>query len=180
MPEFSRPPKDEYYLGIAEKVCKRSTCLRRQYGAIIVKNDTIVSTGYNGPVRGGLNCFEVGCIKDELNAPHGSAYEFCPAVHAEENAIINAARSGVSVVGGTMYIYGEDRRSGKIVAAMPCERCKRAIINAGIKEVVIKKEDGSIEKIDVNRWIREDTWKYLKRFEEVQREKTKTTEGSST
>lgn len=82
-----RPSKDEYYLKIAEEVAKRSPCIRRQYGAIIVKEDTIVSTGYNGPVRGGLNCFEVGCIKDEMNLPHGRAYELCPAVHAEENCV---------------------------------------------------------------------------------------------
>lgn len=139
----------------------------------IVKDDVIVSTGYNGPARGVINCFEVGCLKDELNAPHGTAYEFCIGVHAEENAIINAARSGANILGGTLYIFGQDFKDKSITEANPCDRCKRAIINAGLKQVVIKKADGKIEKIDVLNWIREDSVNYVKRLEEVKTKKIK-------
>lgn len=163
-----RPHKDEYYLGIARSICKRSPCLRRKYGAIIVKNDVIVSSGYNGPARGVINCFEIGCLKDLVNAPSGTAYEFCPAVHAEENAIINAARSGTSILGGKMYIYGEDVKTGEVVEALPCDRCKRAIINAGIKQVIIKRRD-NILKINVLEWVKEDTWNYMKKIEDIKR-----------
>ncbi len=158
-----RLSKDEYYLEIAKSVALRSNCLRRKYGSLIVKEDAIVSTGYNGPVRGGVNCSEVGCLKDELNLPHGSAYEDCPAVHAEENAIINATRSGTCVLGGLLYITGFDL-AGKLVEALPCDRCKRAIINAGIEKVVIKKSDGKIEIIDVSGWIKEDSKNYLEKL----------------
>ena len=170
---MSRPSKDEYYMNIAKAVSLRSPCIRRRYGAIIVKDDVIVSTGYNGPARGVINCFEIGCLKDEVGAPHGSGYDYCIGVHAEENAIINAARSGASVNGGTLYIYGEDYKTGKIVEAKPCERCRRAIINAGIKYVVIMKEDGSIERIDVSKWVDEETENYKRRLEEVRRRKEK-------
>jgi len=148
-----RVSKDEYYLQIAFSVSKRSPCLRRRVGAILVKNDVILSTGYNGPPRKTVNCDEIGCLKDLANAPHGTAWEFCPAVHAEENAIINAARQGTSVLGSTLYIAGEYLVKTNTEAAQICDRCKRAIINAGIKDVVIKKNDGSIEKIDVRNWI---------------------------
>ncbi|PCN50940.1 cytidine deaminase [Candidatus Geothermarchaeota archaeon ex4572_27] len=160
-----RPEKHLYYLGIAKAVCKRSPCIRARYGAIVVKNDAIVSTGYNGPVRGGINCYEVGCIKDELGLPHGSSYEHCPAVHAEENAIINAARTGSSVLGGTLYLYGEDAKTGEVITSLPCDRCKRAIINAGISKVVIMRSDGSVEEIDVKQWVEKDTKEYLDKLE---------------
>ena len=168
---MSRPSKDVYYLGIAKAVCKRSPCIRAKYGAIIVKSDAIVSTGYNGPIRGGINCYEVGCLKDLLDLPHGSSYDVCPAVHAEENAIINAARTGSSVLGGTLYIYGEDAKTGKIVKGMPCDRCKRAIINAGIVRVVLMNEDGTIDAIDVTTWVKEDIEKYIKRISDVKKSK---------
>jgi dCMP deaminase len=155
-----RISKEEYYLGIAKAVALRSPCLRRKYGAIIVKNDTIVSTGYNGPARGSTNCEEVGCIKEILNLPHYSGYDYCPAVHAEENAVINAARNGNSVIDGTLYLYGIDVKTNKPVAGMPCPRCKRVLINAGIKEVVTIDENGSIVRYDVNNWIKEDKNSY--------------------
>ena len=155
-----RLSKEEYYLGIAKAVASRSPCLRRKYGAIIVKNDTIVSTGYNGPARGSTNCEEVGCIKEILNLPHYSGYDYCPAVHAEENAVINAARNGNSVIDGTLYLYGIDVKTNKPVAGMPCPRCKRVLINAGIKEVVTIDENGSIVRYDVNNWIKEDKNSY--------------------
>jgi len=165
-----RPTKEEYYLEIAKAVAQRSPCIRRKYGAVIVKNDAIISTGYNGPARGVINCFEVGCIKDLKNLPHGVAYEDCPAVHAEENAIINAARNGSNVFGGTLYITGVDKE-GKLVEAIPCFRCKRILINAGIEKVVIRKEDGGIKYIYTQDWVSEDTKNYLEKLEKVKREK---------
>ena len=157
-----RISKEEYYLEIAKAVALRSPCLRRKYGAIIVKNDTIVSTGYNGPARGSTNCEEVGCIKEILNLPHYSGYDYCPAVHAEENAVINAARNGNSVIDGTLYLYGIDVKTNTPVAGMPCPRCKRVLINAGIKEVVTIDENDNITKYDVRKWIEEDKDNYLK------------------
>jgi dCMP deaminase len=165
-----RPPKDEYYLEIAKAVAQRSPCIRRKYGAVIVKNDAIVSTGYNGPARGVINCFEAGCIKDLQNLPHGMAYEDCPAVHAEENAVVNSARNGSSVLGGILYIAGIDRE-GKLVEAIPCLRCRRILINAGIEKVVIRKEDGGIKPINTKDWVSEDTKTYLEKIERVKKEK---------
>jgi dCMP deaminase len=169
----TRPSKYDYYLDIAKSVCKRAPCLRRQFGAIIVKNDAIVSTGYNGPARGVVNCSEVGCLKDEVNAPEYAAYEYCTAVHAEENAIINAARHGVSILGGTLFIHGENYKDGSIAESRPCDRCKRAIINAGIKELVIRKQDGSFIKINVSDLVEEDTKNYLKKLEEARKARKK-------
>ena len=164
-----RPPKDEYYLEIAKAVAQRSPCIRRKYGAVIVKNDAIVSTGYNGPARKVINCFEVGCIKDLQNLPHGMAYEDCPAVHAEENAVVNAARNGSNILGGTLYIAGVDKE-GKLVEATPCLRCRRILINAGIEKVVIKKENGGIKYINVQDWIGEDTKTYLEKLKRIKEE----------
>ena len=115
-----RPSKIRYYLNIAKAVSKRSTCLLRRYGAVIVKDDAIVSTGYNGSARGVVNCVDVGhCLKQMMGAKKGGGYEYCPAVHAEENAIINAARHGSAVYGGTMYVYGEEVKDGKPTASVP-------------------------------------------------------------
>ena len=168
-----RPEKDRYYLDIARAVASRSPCLRVKYGAIIVKNDAIVSTGYNGPIRGGVNCYEVGCLKEILNLPHGRAYDYCPAVHAEENAIINAGRNGSSVLGGVLYLYGTNVKTGNVVKSVPCDRCKRAIINAGITKVVMINEDGSIDRVDVGEWIKLDTEKYLEMLREAEEEISK-------
>jgi dCMP deaminase len=165
-----RPPKDEYYLEIAKAVAQRSPCIRRRYGAVIVKNDAIVSTGYNGPARGVINCFEVGCIKDLQNLPHGMAYEDCPGIHAEENAVVNAARNGSNILDGTLYIAGVDKE-GKLVEAIPCLRCRRILINAGIEKVVIRKEDGGIKYINTQDWISEDTKTYLEKLEKIKKEK---------
>jgi len=155
-----RISKDEYYLEIAKAVALRSPCLRRKYGAIIVKNDAIVSTGYNGPARGSTNCEEVGCIKEILNLPHYSGYDYCPAVHAEENAIVNAARTGNSVLDGVLYLFGIDAKTKQPVAGVPCPRCKRALINAGIKEVVTIDENGKVVKYGVKDWVSEDKSNY--------------------
>jgi len=158
--------KDEYYLEIAKAVAKKSTCLRRKFGAVIVVNDAIVSTGYNGPARGVINCNKVGCIKDMLKLPHYSSYDYCIAVHAEENAVINAARNGTKVSGGILYIYGETK-DGKPTASHPCDRCKRVLINSGIEKVITKDENGEIVIYNVNDWIKYDTEQYIKRIKKV-------------
>lgn len=160
-----RPPKDLYYLNIARAVAQRSPCVRRRFGAIIVKNDAIVSTGYNGPARGSVNCDEVGCLKDLMNIPSYTGYDYCPAVHAEENALLNAARHGSSVIGGILYIYGEKVDGNITEEGRPCDRCKRALINAGIKEVVTLQPDGKIKRFIVSDWAREDAENYIKSLE---------------
>lgn len=133
---MKRISKTEYYLGIAEAVSKRSTCLRRQYGAIIVKNDEIIATGYNGSPRGTDNCCDVGyCWREENNIPHGEQYEACLAVHAEQNAIISASRK--DMIGSTLYLVGFE--NGKRMAqekVKPCKICEKTIINSGITQVV--------------------------------------------
>lgn len=130
---MSRISKKEYYLGIAKAVSARSTCLRRQYGAVIVKNDEIISTGYNGSPRGEANCCDVGqCWRESHNIPHGEQYEKCVSVHAEQNAIISASRK--DLIGATLYLVGSE--NGVDIHAVPCDICRRFISNAGIKEVV--------------------------------------------
>jgi len=168
--KWSRLSKDEYYLNIAKAVSARSPCIRRQFGAIIVKNDAVVSTGYNGPARGVINCMEVGCIKNELNIPPYEGYDYCPGVHAEENSLINAARHGTSVLGGILYLYGQRVDGNSSIEGKPCERCKRAIINAGIKEVVTKSSDEVIKRYNVFDWVKEDTKNYLEKFEKIKKE----------
>lgn len=138
-----RPNKDEYYLDIAASVAKRSTCLRRRYGAVIVNNDEIIATGYNGSPRGEKNCCDTGeCWREAHHIPHGEQYEKCVSVHAEMNAIISAARK--DMVGGTLYLMGFDD-SNPIFHAVPCTICKRLIKNAGIKRVV-----NDYGEIDIN------------------------------
>ncbi|MAH43326.1 hypothetical protein CL614_06460 [archaeon] len=154
MSDKKRPSKDQYYLDIAKEVSYRATCLRRRYGAIIVKDDQIISTGYVGAPRGSPNCIDIGtCHRQKLNVPKGQRYELCRSVHAEMNAIINAARAGVSLLGGTLYLYGEDIENNcKLVEAGPCVLCKRAIINAGIERVVLQMP-GHIKEISIDDWI---------------------------
>lgn len=133
-----RPTRDEYYLNIAKAVAARSTCLRRQYGAVIVNNNEIIATGFNGAVRGGENCCDLGeCPRQD--APHNSGnYGTCRGVHAEQNAIISAARR--DMIGGTIYLFGLE--NGKeIVDIMPCPLCQKMIINAGLKRVVVPTEE---------------------------------------
>lgn len=130
-----RISKTEYYLGIAKAVSMRSTCLRRRYGAVIVKDDVVISTGYNGSPRGSQNCCDTGeCYREANNIPHGEQYEKCVAVHAEANAIISAARK--DMIGATLYLYGYDIVNDREIAAEPCVICRRMIKNAGIDCVV--------------------------------------------
>jgi len=168
-----RPPKDIYYLDIAKAVAQRSPCIRRRFGAIIVKDDAIVSTGYNGPARGSVNCNEVGCLKDVMDLPSYTGYDYCPAVHAEENALLNAARHGTSVMGGILYLYGERVDGNVTEEGRPCARCKRALINAGIKEVVTLTPDGSVKRYKVSDWAKEDAESYIEMLKEAKREQKK-------
>ncbi len=151
-----RVDKQSYYLDIAQTVAERSTCLRRKYGAIIVKNDEIVSTGYNGAPRGRFNCSEVGfCTRQNLNIPSGERYELCRSVHAEANAIISAPRH--EMLGADLYLAGFDAQTGEeLPFAECCSMCKRMIINAGIKSVVARGNDGVITVTDINSWIEND------------------------
>ncbi len=136
---MTRPKKDEYYLNIARAVAERSTCLRAKAGTVIVKDDTIVSTGYVGAARGEENCCDLGiCERDRLKLKPGERYELCRSVHSEANAITNAARSGHNILGGTMYIYFERLDGQKIKHNGPCIMCQRMIKNAGIKEWKLK------------------------------------------
>ena len=135
---MERRDKINYYLDLAEVVAKRSTCLRRHYGAVIVKNDEVISTGYVGAPRGRVNCTDRGtCVREALQIPRGERYELCRSVHAEQNAIISASRD--KMIGGTMYLAGYDAKTGDYIAkSNSCSLCKKMIINAGIKRVVIK------------------------------------------
>jgi len=142
-----RPSKIDYYLNIAKEVTQRGTCLRRNHGAVIVKDDQIVSTGYTGAPRGTKNCCDIGsCPREEAHIPPGERYELCKSVHAEQNAVINAARSGVSVLGGTIYLYSENVKDHSINDAKPCKMCKRVMINAGLKNIIARTKDGYIEQ----------------------------------
>lgn len=137
-----RPTKNDYYLNIALDVASRGTCLRRNYGAVIVKDDAIVSTGYTGAPRGLPNCCDMGCCnREEQGIPSGERYELCRSVHAEMNAIINAGRA--KTLGATLYLAGFDVKSGTLIDAEPCFLCKRIILNAGIFKVICRNADGS-------------------------------------
>ena len=153
---MERVSKRNYYLDIAQTVLERATCLRRVYGAIIVKNDEIISTGYNGAPRGRKNCVDLGyCTREQLKVPRGERYELCRSVHAEANAIISAQRR--DMVGATIYLVGRDARSGELLHdTTSCAMCRRMIINSGITRVVNRIGDDGIEIIDVQNWIVND------------------------
>lgn len=153
---MQRRDKINYYLDIAESVCERGTCLRRNYGAIIVNNDEIVSTGYVGAPRGRQNCCDVGvCVREKLQVPRGQRYELCRSVHAEQNAIISASRP--DMIGATLYLAGVNAQTGELVNdAEPCSLCKRLIINAGIKSVIVRVDKNNYRTIVVDSWIEHD------------------------
>lgn len=153
---MERVTKDNYYLDIAETVAERSTCLRRRFGAIIVKNDVIISTGYNGAPRGRKNCTDTGtCIRDKLGIPRGERYELCRSVHAEANAIIAAPRE--QMLGATLYMVCISPETGNLYpGTSSCMMCKRLVINAGISKVVIRDSEKEYRTVDVEDWIRND------------------------
>ena len=153
---MERRDKTNYYLDIAETVLERGTCLRRNYGAIIVKNDEIISTGYTGAPRGRKNCDELGfCKRDRLNVPRGTQYELCRSVHAEANAIISAPRK--DMIGGTVYLVGREAKTKEIIKdANSCVMCKRLIINSGIEKVIIRDTKNDYRVINVIDWIEAD------------------------
>ena len=153
---MERRDKNNYYLDIAQTVAERGTCLRRNYGAIIVKNDEIISTGYVGAPRGRKNCSDLGvCIRQQLEIPRGERYEMCRSVHAEANAIISASRN--ELIGSTLYLVGLEMSDGSIVkGSCCCSMCKRMVINAGIKEVVIRDTKQEFRVIAVQEWIDND------------------------
>ncbi len=155
-PMDKRVNKENYYLDIADAVLGRSTCLRRKYGAIIVKNDEILSTGYNGAPRGRVNCTELGyCNREQLRIPAGQRYELCRSVHAEANAIISAARR--DMIGGTLYLVGRDAKTGELLHdTTSCAMCRRLIINSGIQRVVCRIGDHNLSETDVQNWIDHD------------------------
>ena len=141
---IKRPSKVKYYLDIAAAVAARSTCIRRQYGAVIVKNDMIISTGYNGSARGWLNCCDLGeCWRESHGIPHGERYEECKAVHAEANAIISASR--LDMMGATLYLAGFENGE-RIKNPTPCQMCARLIDNAGIISVITDEDQDGPER----------------------------------
>ncbi len=153
---MERVSKHNYYLDIAETVSERATCLRRRFGAIIVKNDVIVSTGYNGAPRGRKNCTDLGvCMRDKLGIPRGERYELCRSVHAEANAIIAAPRE--QMLGATLYMACTDPVTGEIVPGMnSCMMCKRQIINAGIERVIIRETKDTYKVVETQEWVEDD------------------------
>ena len=148
-----RISKENYYLNIAETVLERATCLRRVFGAIIVKNDEIISTGYNGAPRGRCNCVDMGfCTREAMKVPRGERYELCRSVHAEANAIISAARR--DMVGGTLYLVGRNAQTGELLHdATSCAMCRRMVINAGLSKVIIRTTASDFSVVDVQDWV---------------------------
>ena len=154
---MARRDKINYYLDIAETVLERGTCLRRNYGAVIVQNDQIISTGYTGAPRGRRNCCDIGeCTRQKLNIPRGERYELCRSVHSEANAIIHASRS--EMMGSTLYLVGKEKDTGDYVEnTSTCSMCKRMIINSGIKNVIVRNCKDSYSCIVVfDEWINND------------------------
>ncbi|MBQ5749391.1 MAG: cytidine deaminase [Oscillospiraceae bacterium] len=153
---MNRIDKENYYLDIAQTVMERATCLRRCYGAIIVRNDEIISTGYNGAPRGRKNCSDMNfCMREKMCIPSGQRYELCRSVHAEANAIISAARN--ECIGGTLYLVGKDAKTGAILEdATSCSMCRRMIINAGLERVVIRNTATEYSVVPVQEWIDND------------------------
>ena len=153
---MTRKDKENYYLDIAETVLKRSTCQRRNYGAIIVLNDEIIATGYNGAPRGRKNCLDIGrCTRDIMEVPSGERYELCRSVHAETNAIISAARR--DMIGATLYLSGRDAKTGNLLEdTTPCLMCRRQIINAGIVKTICRVGDDTYLITNTRDWVFND------------------------
>lgn len=152
-----RPTKDEYYLDLAKSVCRRGTCTKVEIGAVIIKDDQVVATGYCGAPRGTKSSLSHGfCLRKKLGIPSGHRYEMCRSVHAEQNAIINAARSGTSLLGGDMYIYGHIQADKSIVLdAFPCFICKKMLVNCDLKRVICSLKEGGYKVFEVADWVKE-------------------------
>ncbi len=153
-----RPTKEEYYLNIAKEVALRSTCKRAIHGSIIVREDQIIATGYNGAPRKTLDCYERGnCLRTQLGIPSGEKYELCRSVHAEQNVIINSARAGVSLLNGDIYVWSMkvDKGENKLLKAYPCFICKKMIINSGLKRYIAYDETGKIAIYNIEDWAKE-------------------------
>ena len=153
---MERRDKTNYYLDLAQVVSQRGTCLRRKFGAVIVKNDEVISTGYVGAPRGRRNCSDLGyCIREKLAIPRGERYELCRSVHAEANAIISASRR--DMIGSTLYLVGRDAQTHELLTnATSCSMCRRQVINAGIERVIIRTGDDTFSIVDVDEWIKND------------------------
>ncbi len=153
---MKRKDKINYYLDLAETTLERGTCIRRNYGAIIIKNDEIISTGYVGAPRGRVNCCDLKqCIREKLSIPRGERYELCRSVHAEQNAIISAERN--KMIDSTLFLVGKNYADGKYVEnSNPCSLCKRMIINAGIKDIYIRDSKNKYRHILVQEYIDND------------------------
>ncbi len=153
---MDRISKENYYLDIAQTVAERSTCIRKKFGAIIVKNDSIVSTGYNGAPRGRKNCSDMGkCIRDDLNIPRGERYELCRSIHAEMNAIISASRE--QMLDSDLYMSCLDGKTGELVSGTcSCMMCKRVILNAGVKRVFVRESKDEYTVYNTADWIEND------------------------
>lgn len=153
---MERVSKHNYYLDIAQTVAERATCMRKMFGAIIVKNDSIISTGYNGAPRGRKNCTDMKvCMRDKLNIPRGERYELCRSVHAEANAIIAAPRE--QMLGATLYMACVNAKTGELEAGTSsCMMCKRQVINAGISTLVVRDTKDTYRVINVSDWIEND------------------------
>lgn len=150
-----RIDKTNYYLDMAEIALERSTCLRRKWGVVIVKNDEVIATGYNGAPRGRKNCDELGyCMREKYNIPRGERYEMCRSVHAEANAIISASRR--DLLGSTLYMVGIENNGDYIKNANSCAMCKRMIINAGIEKIVVRDAKTEYRIVDVQEFITND------------------------
>ena len=153
---MERRDKVNYYLDLADVVSQRGTCLRKRYGAVIVKNDEVIATGYVGAPRGRKNCTDINrCIREEMKIPRGERYELCRSVHVEANAIISAERE--KMIGSTMYLSGREVSTGEYVHnSNSCSMCKRMIINAGIKQVIVRDDEEHYRVIEVQSWIDND------------------------
>jgi len=156
--EYTRPSKDQYYMNLAKTVSERATCMRVKMGAVIIVNDQLVSSGYNGAPRKTKSSIDHGfCLRKQMDIPHGQRYEICRSVHAEQNAIINAARAGASLLGGDIYIYGQrwEDENNQILDAFPCFICKKMLINCDLKRVICSTKDGGMMIFNVEDWITE-------------------------
>lgn len=156
MDAYERRDKINYYLDLAETVAQRCTCLRHHYGAVIVKDDEVVSTGYVGAPRGRTNCSDLGyCLRQKMDIPRGERYELCRSVHAEANAIISASRK--EMIGADLYLVGTEVSDGSYIKnAVCCSMCKRLVINAGISRVIVRDDKVKYRIIDVDSWVEDD------------------------